>query len=52
MLLAAVTFLNYFAFYSFTFWFPTMLKRQSGFSDLNVGLLGTLPYIAASSRCR
>ena len=46
ILLAAVTFLIYFAFYSFTFWFPTMLKRQSGFSDMNVGLLGVLPYIA------
>lgn len=47
VLLTAVTLLNYFAFYIFAFWFPTMLKRQSGFSDLNVGLLGTLPYIAA-----
>ncbi len=24
-----------------------MLKRQSGFSDVNVGLLGALPYLAA-----
>jgi ACS family tartrate transporter-like MFS transporter len=47
VMLAAVTFLNYFAFYSFSFWFPTMLKRLSGFSDMNVGLLGTLPYLAA-----
>ncbi len=46
LLLAGVTFLNYFAIYSFVFWFPTMLKRQSGFSDLNVGLLGALPYLA------
>jgi sugar phosphate permease len=46
ILLATVTFLIYFAFYSFTFWFPTMLKRQSGYSDINVGLLGVLPYIA------
>jgi MFS transporter, ACS family, tartrate transporter len=46
LLLAAVTFLNYLAFYSFTFWFPTMLKRLSGFSDVNVGLLGALPYVA------
>jgi len=45
LLLAAVTFLNYFAIYSFAFWFPTMLKRQSGFSDVNVGLLGALPYL-------
>jgi ACS family tartrate transporter-like MFS transporter len=47
LLLAAVTFLNYLAFYSFSFWFPTMLKRLSGFSDVNVGLLGALPYAAA-----
>jgi ACS family tartrate transporter-like MFS transporter len=46
LLLAAVTFLNYFVFYSFAFWFPTMLKRQSGFSDLRVGLLGAIPYLA------
>jgi MFS transporter, ACS family, tartrate transporter len=44
LLLATVCFLNYFAFYSFLFWLPTMFKRQSGFSDLNVGLLGALPY--------
>jgi ACS family tartrate transporter-like MFS transporter len=47
LLLAAVTFLNYFVLYTFIFWFPTMLKRQSGFSDLNVGLLGALPYLTA-----
>ena len=46
LLLAAVCFLNYFAYYSFLFWLPTMFKRQSGFSDLNVGLLGALPYAA------
>ncbi|HVH50367.1 MAG TPA: MFS transporter [Candidatus Bathyarchaeia archaeon] len=44
LLLAAVCFLNYFAYYSFLFWLPTMFKRQSGFSDLSVGLLGALPY--------
>ena len=46
LLLAAVCFLNYFAYYSFLFWLPTMFKRQSRFSDLNVGLLGALPYAA------
>lgn len=46
LLLSSVTFLNYFAGYSFAFWFPTMLKRQSGFSDMHVGLLGSLPYLA------
>lgn len=43
--LAAVTFFNYFVVYCFMFWFPTMLKRQSGFSDPRVGLLGAIPYI-------
>ena len=45
LLLAGATFLSYFAIYSFAFWFPTMLKRQSGFSDMRVGLLGALPYL-------
>ena len=47
LLLSSATFFNYFALYSFAFWFPTMLKRQSGFSDVHVGLLGTVPYLAA-----
>ena len=45
LILAAVTFFNYFVVYCFMFWFPTMLKRQSGFSDARVGLLGAIPYI-------
>lgn len=45
LLLALVTFLNYFVAYTFFFWFPTMLKRQSGFSDMRVGLLGAIPYL-------
>jgi len=44
LLLSSITFLTYFATYSFAFWFPTMLKRQSGYSDLRVGLLGAVPY--------
>jgi len=43
LLLAAVTFLNYAVFYSFTFWMPTMLKRQSGLPDAKIGLLGMIP---------
>ena len=31
LLMALVTFLNYFLAYCFIFWFPTLLKRQSGF---------------------
>lgn len=46
VLLASVCLLNYFAYYSFLFWLPIMLKRQSGLSDLNVGMLGALPYVA------
>jgi ACS family tartrate transporter-like MFS transporter len=46
LLLSLVAFLQYFVFYTFAFWLPTMLKRQSGFSDVRVGLLGTLPYVA------
>jgi len=45
LLLAGLTFLNYFTLYSFAFWFPTMLKRHSGFSDMRVGLLGAVPYL-------
>ena len=47
LLLAGLSFLNYLVFYSFAFWFPTMLKRQSGFSDVRVGLLGAVPYVAS-----
>ncbi len=46
LLLATVCFLNYFGYYSFLFSLPTMLKRLSGYSDANVGLLGALPYAA------
>jgi MFS transporter, ACS family, tartrate transporter len=45
LLLALSTFLNYFVLYSFAFWFPTMLKRQSTLSDARVGVLGALPYL-------
>ena len=45
LLLAAGTFLNYLATYTFVFWFPTILKRQSGFSDVKVGMLGAVPYV-------
>jgi MFS transporter, ACS family, tartrate transporter len=46
MLLAAIAFLEYFAGYAIYFWMPTMLKRQSGFSDIRIGLIGAIPYIA------
>jgi MFS transporter, ACS family, tartrate transporter len=46
LLLAVAAFLNYFVGYGFYFWFPTMLKRHSGLSDLGVGLIGMIPYLA------
>jgi MFS family permease len=46
LLLAATCFFFYFSGYSFSFWLPTILKRQTGLSDLDVGLLGSLPYMA------
>ncbi len=46
LLLAMVAFLNYFVAYGFYFWFPTMLKRLSGLSDVRVGMIGAIPYVA------
>ena len=46
LLLSSITFFSYFTVYCFLFWFPTMLKRQSGFSDMNVGLVGAIPFVA------
>jgi MFS transporter, ACS family, tartrate transporter len=46
LLLAAVAFFEYFVAYTIAFWWPTILKRQSGFSDWRVGLIGALPYVA------
>ena len=45
LLLASIPFFSYFAMYCFQFWFPIILKRQSGFSDLRVGLIGALPFV-------
>lgn len=44
-LLASNTLLSYFTFYCFVFWFPTLLKRLSGLSDVRVGLLGAIPFL-------
>jgi ACS family tartrate transporter-like MFS transporter len=46
VLLTVVNFLQYIGFYSFVFWFPTMLKQLSGLSDVKVGVLGAVPYLA------
>lgn len=45
LLLALIAFLEYFVGYGFYFWFPTMLKRQSGLSNVGVGLVGMIPYL-------
>ena len=47
LLLATAAFLQYFIGYSVIFWLPTILKKQSGFSDLQVGLFGAVPYVVA-----
>ena len=44
-LLSLVPFFSYFMTYSFTFWFPTILKRESGSSDMRVGLIGAIPFL-------
>ncbi len=44
--MASLTFLAYIGQYTFVFWFPTMLKRLTGFTDLRVGIVGALPFIA------
>ena len=47
LLLASAAFLQYVVGYSVIFWLPTILKNQSGFSDLQVGLFGAVPYVVA-----
>jgi MFS family permease len=45
--MASLTFLAYIGQYTFVFWFPTMLKRLTGFTDIRVGILGVLPFLIA-----
>jgi MFS family permease len=45
--MASLTFLAYIGQYTFVFWFPTMLKRLTGFTDMRVGVVGALPFLAA-----
>jgi MFS transporter, ACS family, tartrate transporter len=47
LLLGAVAFLAYVPAYTAIFWLPTLLKRQTGASDLNVGLLLVIPFGAS-----
>jgi ACS family tartrate transporter-like MFS transporter len=46
LVLAAAYMLNNPASYVFMFWFPTMLKRMAGVSDMRLGLLGAIPFAA------
>ena len=47
VLLVTAAFLQYFIGYSVIFWLPTILQNRSGFSDLQVGLFGAVPYVVA-----
>ena len=47
LLLTTAAFFQYFIGYSVIFWLPTILQNQSGFSDLQVGLFGAVPYVVA-----
>lgn len=47
VLLSLAAFFDYFAAYTVVFWLPTILKRQSGLSDMRIGLLGAIPYAVA-----
>jgi MFS transporter, ACS family, tartrate transporter len=44
IMLAAACFFSYFMYYAFLFYFPTMLKAQSGLSNQRIGILGMLPF--------
>lgn len=46
LVLAAAYLMNNPPGYVFMFWFPTMLKRMAGVSDLQLGLLGAVPFAA------
>lgn len=47
LFLATAAFLEYFMGYAVFFWLPTVLKHQTGFSDMRVGLMGAVPYAVA-----
>jgi ACS family tartrate transporter-like MFS transporter len=47
ILFALIYFFSVTGYYGFTIWFPTMVKRASGFSTWKVTLLVSLPYLAA-----
>ncbi len=47
LLLGGTAFLQYFMGYSVVFFLPKMLQRLSSLPDVQVGMLGALPYLAA-----
>jgi MFS transporter, ACS family, tartrate transporter len=47
ILLALIYFFSVTGYYGFTIWFPTILKRATGFSTWKVTLLVTFPYLVA-----
>jgi len=46
LMLTAGLFFTYTGGYAFWFWFPTMLKRLTGWTDVRVGWIGALPFVA------
>lgn len=46
LVLTAGLFFTYTGGYAFWFWFPTMLKRLTGWTDVRVGWVGAIPFVA------
>lgn len=49
ILLTLIYFLSVTGIYGFAVWFPTILKRATGFSNFTVTLLAALPYAAGAA---
>jgi len=49
ILLTLIYFLSVTGIYGFAVWFPTILQRTTGFSNLTVTLLAALPYAAGAA---
>ncbi len=47
LLLVSAAFVQYLIGYSVIFWLPTILKSESGLSDVQVGLFAAIPYVVA-----
>jgi ACS family tartrate transporter-like MFS transporter len=46
LILTVALFFTYTGGYAFWFWFPTMLKRLTGWTDVRVGWIGAIPFVA------